>query len=208
MCATNFKTFQMETSMPKVEEWLEILEQFERMTKELKAWGTMSEVMTKLESNGQDIDLLSRLEELKKDDEAMMMLEDLWQDEGLMEIGNQRYKTDRRLRELLQEELHQRNNHWYWDGYEFQKERLRFRIFTCFRRFRDTTGPVRSEWSRLYGEYEGLRRALGIEYTETSPEQAWLAWAEANGELTGVEVLVNKKLLTTRHFASLKDIAL
>jgi hypothetical protein len=190
MFITDFATLQTEESISKVEECLEILEQFERTTKELKEWGTLSEVMTKLEGNGKDIDLLSQLEEIKKDGEAMMMLENLWQDEGLMEIGTRRDAIDRRFRELLWKELHDHHRYLGLFGFpyasEYEEKELRYHIFTCFRRLRDTTDPVRSEWSMLYRAYEELRRRLRIKYTEDSPEQAWLAWAKAQGEL-GIE---------------------
>jgi hypothetical protein len=194
MFITDFATLQTEESISKVEECLEILEQFERTTKELKEWGTLSEVMTKLEGNGKDIDLLSQLEEIKKDGEAMMMLENLWQDEGLMEIGTRRDVIDRRFRELLRKELHRLQNR-VWCGFKGGEEELRHHTFACFRRLRDTTGPVRSGWLILYREHEEIRRRLRIEYTEDSPEQAWLAWAKAKGELGIEEVLLGDTLV-------------
>jgi hypothetical protein len=67
MLPSYLKMLQRRVDMELLGVWLENIEHFERTTKELKGWGSLTEVILKLEGDRKDSEVLKRIQEVKSD---------------------------------------------------------------------------------------------------------------------------------------------
>ncbi|PVF91020.1 hypothetical protein CPB86DRAFT_878728 [Serendipita vermifera] len=157
------------------------LEEFERKTRELKTWGSLEEVLDKLESTGLEDKATKLVGAIRSKTSTIWSLEALWRDENLTVVRELKRRVDEELRGAIRQELQRIQNGMCTP---FALGITKFLSFICIYRLRGKNYDRREDWERLFNEIQKLR-GIDVYYLgcPTNEEAEWMKWVKENTAL-------------------------